>query len=97
MIFHVTPKSEWEAQVSHVTFKAASLEIEGFIHCCTAGQLTGVLQRYFSGQSNLILLSLDEDKLEADLKYEPGPDGELFPHIYGPINKSSVDSVEQLR
>jgi uncharacterized protein (DUF952 family) len=95
MLLHVCSAKAWKLTGDH--YQPESFEKEGFIHCCLERQLEGVLQRYFAGASSLVLLSIDENKLLADVKYEEGHDHDLFPHIYGPINKSAVVSVKALR
>jgi uncharacterized protein (DUF952 family) len=93
MIFHVTTYDYWTSQKESSTFSAPDLKREGFIHCCTKEQLSGVLERYFKDQTDLVLLHLDENKLVAPLKYEPSTNNENFPHVYGPINKSAIVNV----
>lgn len=74
-------------------YKPQAFEQEGFIHCCTAEQLPGVLERYFAGKENLILLHIEEAKLTSPLKYEQATNSELFPHVFGPINKDAIVNV----
>lgn len=52
-----------------------------------------MLERYFAGRDDLVLLEIDPARLRAELKYEPAPDGELFPHVYGPLNIDAVVGV----
>jgi len=66
---------------------------EGFIHCYTDKQLTGVMERYFKGKTGLVLLQLDESRLTAELKFEISTNDEMFPHIYGAINRDSIFKV----
>jgi uncharacterized protein (DUF952 family) len=90
MIYHITT-AEWCAQFAdNDTISAASLDLEGFIHCSTASQVAGVLERYFDGIDSIILLTIDENRLVAPLKYEVATNDEAFPHIYGKINRSAV-------
>jgi len=96
MIFHVCRTSEWEAFASSDRYTPAAYPVEGFIHCCRYEQLSGVLERYFNGATGLLLLHIDEHRLHAELRYEPGAGGEKFPHVYGPIDKHAVTRVEML-
>jgi uncharacterized protein (DUF952 family) len=95
MLLHICLASVWE-RCSGDNYKPETFEKEGFIHCCLERQLAGVLTRYFKGANNLVLLSIDENKLLSEVKYEAGPDHDLFPHVYGPINKTAVTSVKPL-
>ncbi len=96
MILHIALQSEWNQQEADAFYQPAGLSTEGFIHCCTQMQLAGVLQRYYSNRKDLILLTLDEGRLSARLQYDPAPHGELFPHVYGPINKSAIVSLSAI-
>jgi uncharacterized protein (DUF952 family) len=97
MIYHVTTKENWQNAIAAGAYEAPSLHTEGFIHNSTAEQVQGVLQRYYNGQSNLVLLHIDESKLTAELKYELAPSiNEEFPHIFGAINLDAVVKVETI-
>lgn len=90
MIYHVITSAAWESQRLVKSLEVPSLKTEGFIHCCTHQQVAGVLERYFKGQTNLLLLEIDEAKLESELRFEKSTNDELFPHVYGPINKTAI-------
>lgn len=97
MIYHVATLASWnEAKIKGI-FSVPSLAIEGFIHCSTQHQVQGVLQRYYQGQSNLVLLHIDESLLNVVLKYENAPSvNELFPHVFGAINVNAIVNVENI-
>ena len=97
MIYHVVTAMNWQKSVQQGFYEADSLVVEGFIHTSKAGQVAGVLERYYKDQSNLLLLHIDETKLTAPLKYELAPSvNEEFPHIYGRLNVDAVVKVENL-
>lgn len=97
LVYHVTTIGEWAAAQATGSYRAASLEKEGFIHCSEAHQVTGVLQRYFSGKTGLVRLTIDTEQLSAELKYELAPSvNEYFPHIYGALNIDAVIEVVEL-
>jgi len=96
MIYHITTEQDWDASKDRHDFVPADYHREGFIHCCTVSQLTGVKERYFRGKTGLVLLHLDETNLKATLKYERSTNDEMFPHVYGPINREAVLRIERL-
>jgi len=97
MIFHVVTSANWQKAVQQGFYEADSLALEGFIHTSKAEQVQGVLSRYYSGQTNLLLLHIDETKLAAPLKYELAPSvNEEFPHIYGRLNIDAVVKTEAI-
>ncbi|HSC52341.1 MAG TPA: chorismate synthase [Phnomibacter sp.] len=96
-IFHVTNRQLWEAALEKGFFEVPSLHSEGFIHMSEAHQVAGVLDRYYKDQTNLVKLTVDPAKLQAELKYEGSEKlNEKFPHIYGHINIDAVVKVEDI-
>ena len=72
-------------------YRCASLDEEGFIHCCEQDQLAGVVERYYADADGLTLLVVDRGALGAEVRHESAPGGgERFPHVYGPIALSAV-------
>lgn len=105
MIYHITSRAAWNDARQRVDYRAQSLETEGFIHCSTKSQVLPVAEKYYTGQRGLVLLMIDPSLLSSDLKWEPPsggasppgvPQGDLFPHIYGPINLEAVVNVFDL-
>jgi uncharacterized protein (DUF952 family) len=96
-IYHVTTQPEWDAAVKQGFYESASLKEEGFIHCSQETQVSGVLERYFKGKTNLVKLVIDTDLLTSRWVYEWSPSiADTFPHVYGPINTSAVTGVEKM-
>jgi uncharacterized protein (DUF952 family) len=93
-IYHIAPPEIWELVKHNSTYSAESLETEGFIHCSYDHQLDGVIERYYSVAPELVVLTLDIGKLTSKLVSEPSTGGEVYPHIYGPINLDSVVNAE---
>ena len=93
-IFHITKRDDWDRAKQAGTYQAPSLASEGFIHCSTSDQVIRTANRLFQGQTGLVLLEIDTDRVGAEIKYENCEGGqEAFPHIYGPLNPASVVRV----
>lgn len=98
MIYHITTRQNWQNALAAGSYEAPSLATEGFIHTSLITQVTGVLERYYKDQHDLVLLHIDETKLTAALKYELAPSvNESFPHIYGALNIDAVIDVAPIR
>ena len=69
---------------------------DGFIHLSAGHQVAGTLAKYFAGQRDLVLIAVDPERLGAGLRWEKSRGGELFPHLYGPLDLDHVISIEAL-
>ncbi|MGA8690320.1 MAG: DUF952 domain-containing protein [Methyloceanibacter sp.] len=69
---------------------------DGFIHFSSAEQLEGTLTKHFAGEANLVLLAVNTERLGERLQWEPSRGGEVFPHLYGPLDLGVVLWVEPL-
>ncbi|MEV6601853.1 DUF952 domain-containing protein [Actinoplanes sp. NPDC051346] len=101
MILHFCPRAEWEAAVAAGTYRAASLDTQGFIHCSTPEQVHIPATLLARGRTDLVLLILDEKLLRAPVVWEdgdpPDPGGMQFPHLYAPIPVEAVTAVHEWR
>lgn len=50
----------------------------------------GTLKKYFTGQTDVLLVALNTAHLAPHLKWEPSRGGALFPHYYGPLPVSAA-------
>lgn len=97
MIYHIALKEDWEKAQKQGSYIHPSLEAEGFIHCSEDRQVSGVLNRYFKGKTDLLKLTINPQQLSSPLQYELAPSvNEEFPHIYGPINLDAVIEVRPI-
>ncbi|QMW02401.1 DUF952 domain-containing protein [Spirosoma foliorum] len=96
LIYHIVPAADWASQKDSPNYEAASLQTEGFIHLSQKEQVGATLSRYYATVPDLLLLHVDTTKLKHELKYELATNNELFPHLYGPLNKDAVIEIEQL-
>jgi uncharacterized protein (DUF952 family) len=95
-IYHLVPASDWQ-RCSGPTYTADSLASEGFIHCSYAAQVAAAANRFYADRDDMLVLHLDPSRLSSPLREEPSGTGELFPHIYGSINRDAVVMVQSLQ
>lgn len=97
-IYHIASEADLSQAKTEGQYVCDSLTIEGFVHCCTQSQLEGVIQRYYADVSNLVLISIDPDLLEAPLIFENTVGGdEKFPHVYGALNLGAIKTEQPLQ
>jgi len=93
-IYHVTTLQEWGAAKIKNEYIPVGYEQDGFIHCSVENQIPGVLDRFYKGQTGLVKLKIEKEKVQRPVLFELAEDlDELFPHIYGPLNIDSVVEV----
>src|SRR6185436_206645 len=96
-IYHITNAEAWRTAREAGVYRAESLETEGFLHCSTEEQVGATATRYFPGATGLVVLCVDVSLLHGEVRYEDtSGHGQLFPHIYGPIDLVAVRSVVEL-
>jgi len=92
MIVHLCPLTDWRAAQERGDYRAASLEQAGFIHFSRPEQMLQVANYFYQGMTDLVLLWVEPDKLEAELRWED-VEGSTFPHLYGALNLDAVMAV----
>jgi uncharacterized protein (DUF952 family) len=92
LILHITTAREWESARNDGSYRAPSLESEGFIHCSLPTQVTHVADWFYRDVPDLVLLAIDPSRLTTELRWEPSADAFAgdFPHVYGPIDVAAV-------
>ncbi|KRV49691.1 hypothetical protein AQ490_20285 [Wenjunlia vitaminophila] len=106
MILHLVRPDEWSRHPER-PYAPASLAEEGFVHCSPdeATALAVADSLYRDTPSPLLVLLIDEAALDAPVRWEdpapsppPGcPPGVRFPHVYGPVNRTAVTGLMQVR
>ena len=70
-----------------------TLEQVGFIHCSWQEQVKATFERFYADAGEVLLLEIDPAAVNAPLRADAIPTGELFPHLYGPLPLEAVRSV----
>ena len=98
IIFHIAEREAWDQSQTKRSYRPEMFSVEGFIHCSTPAQVLQVANTRFRGRTDLLLLSIDTDKVGAEIRYENLEGGEqLFPHIYGELAHDAVISVSEFK
>lgn len=97
-IYHLASRAHWDNALITGEYRGstlgASLEQVGYVHASTGAQLHRVAEIvYRDVEVELVVLVLDEGVITStgtEVRYEDGGDGQLFPHIYGPVRAEWV-------
>ena len=96
-VYKILPRSEWITAQDAGGFAGSGVDLrDGYIHLSTAAQAAETARLHFRGEPGLVLLKLGADELGAALRWEPSRGGQLFPHLYGPIESGRVLAVQPL-
>ena len=98
LIYHITAGADWEQARQDGSYelstRGVTLAQQGFIHASTARQVTLVANAFYQGETGLVVLVIDTDRVEPEIRYEQPPgSSEAFPHIYGPLSVAAVVRV----
>ncbi|HEY7608348.1 MAG TPA: DUF952 domain-containing protein [Alphaproteobacteria bacterium] len=97
VIYHICRREEWDAAARAGRYLGSSQDkADGFIHFSSAAQVKASAAKHRAGQTGLVLLAVDADRLGAALKWEPSRGGALFPHLYGALPREAVVAVHDL-
>lgn len=94
IIYHLVHADYWNSLDANAPYLTHNFDSDGFIHC-TKGldkllQVANTFYRDVAG--DFLLLTLDERRVYAPVKYEGG-----FPHIYGPLNRDAVIAIRPMK
>ena len=94
-IYHIVLPHVWERFKDRPSYQPESLDTQGFIHCSYANQLATVLDRYYPNAEKVYILKIDTEKLIPKLVEEPSTNNEVYPHIYGRLNRRAIVDIEE--
>jgi uncharacterized protein (DUF952 family) len=95
LIYHIVLPEVWDEFKDKNEYEASSLQTEGFIHCSYRNQLEDVLERYYKNVNSVFVLHINPHLLTSELIAEPSTNREVYPHIYGKINRRAIARVEK--
>jgi len=97
-IFKILRTAEWHAFQAAGQFDGSPDDLrDGFIHFSAAEQVAGTLAKYFSGESEVVILTVPAAPLGDALRWEASRNGALFPHLYRPLALTEVGEARVVR
>jgi uncharacterized protein (DUF952 family) len=96
-IYKIAAVADWDAARIKGRFEGAAIDLrDGYIHLSTAAQAQETARIHFAGQAGLVLLKIDTAAIDTGLTWEPSRGGDLFPHLYGPLDCAAVEAVSEI-
>lgn len=96
-VYHLTPAEVWHRQAGADAYLPEAFGVDGFVHCTVgAANLVEVANHYYRADARphvamVVALLAVESPVRID-----DPHG-IFPHIHGPINRSAILAVHEIR
>jgi uncharacterized protein (DUF952 family) len=95
LIYKICTRALWEETERTGVFPGMPIDLrDGYIHLSSEHQNAGTIRKYFAGQTGLMMLTVDTDKLGAgELRWEKSTSGQRrgdFPHLYGALPLSAI-------
>jgi len=97
-IYCLVPGPYWAQYAEKDEYVPRDYEEEGFIHATKGDELLARVTKrvYASYEGELLLLVIDESRVRHEVKYEQASDGNLYPHIYGPLNTDAITEIREM-
>jgi len=91
-LYKVLTIFEWNKSVKSGLIETSLDNKDGFIHFSSSTQLALTLDLYFKSDNKVILLQIDEKKLDSPLIYEEANGQRIgkFPHLYDKLSVRSI-------
>ena len=87
IIYKVLKQNEFlELEKKGQSFGSSTDKLDGFIHLSTKVQLSETLRLHFFKEKCLVLMALDTNEVEKNLRWELSRNNELFPHLYSKLH-----------
>jgi predicted cupin superfamily sugar epimerase/uncharacterized protein (DUF952 family) len=106
MIWHLLPLARWRADPGSRWVPGTPGALP-FVHASPdEAAMLAVANAFYRGVGEpLVALALDETRISAPVRWETpdpapppgGPEGTLFPHVYGPVERAAVTGLRYLR
>ena len=96
LAYHGTPKRYWDALDPSAPYVPEAFEREGFIHTTEGREAVSItLTKYYKASTEAwVMLYIDQDRVTSPMRYDDP--AEVFPHIYGPLNRDAIIAVKDI-
>ena len=96
LAYHGTPKRYFDSLDPLKPYVPEPFEREGFIHTTEGREAVSItLTKYYQSSAEpWVVLYIDQDRVTSPIRYDDP--AEVFPHIYGPLNREAIVAVRSI-
>ena len=97
LAYHGTPKTYFESLDPTAPYVPEPFAREGFIHTTEGREAVSItLTKYYKSSAEpWVVLYIDQDRVTSPIRYDDP--AEVFPHIYGALNRDAIVAVKDIR
>ncbi len=94
--YHGTPKGYFQSLDPTKPYVPADYQKDGFIHTTEGREAVSIVLTSFykTSREPWVMLHIDQDRVTSPIRYDDP--AEVFPHIYGPLNRDAILGVEDI-
>jgi len=90
-IYKVLTPTQWKSFREAGVFMGSPVDLQdGYIHLSCADQLKGTLDKWYADQDEVVLLQVEANRVQEDLKYEVSRGGAEFPHLFAALPMRAI-------
>jgi uncharacterized protein (DUF952 family) len=96
LAYHGTPRKYFESLDPSEPYVPGPFAREGFIHTTEGREAAAItLTKYYKTSAEpWVVLYIDQDRVTSPIRYDDP--AEVFPHIYGPLNRDAIVAVKDI-
>jgi len=96
LTYHATTKAHFESLHPTKPYLPPDFDADGFIHCTDGAEAPSiVLTTYYKDEpGDWVVAYVDADRITSPVRYDDR--AEVFPHVYGPINRDAILAVKEI-
>jgi uncharacterized protein (DUF952 family) len=96
LAYHGTPRKYFESLDPSKPYLPEPFGREGFIHTTEGREAVSItLTTYYKASGEpWVVLYIDQDLVTSPIRYDDP--AEVFPHIYGPLNRDAIVAVRDI-
>lgn len=96
LAYHGTPKRYFDGLDPSKPYVPEPFAREGFIHTTEGREAVSItLTKYYQSSAEpWVVLYIDQDRVTSPIRYDDP--AEVFPHIYGPLNRDAIVAVSEI-
>jgi uncharacterized protein (DUF952 family) len=96
LTLHLVPEATWDARDPEQPYVPAAYAEDGFVHCTDGdAEMVAVANRFYAADPRpFLLLTVDLERTGSPWQFDDP--GQVYPHVYGPIDPASVVEVRRM-